>query len=306
MSHKRSHRQLQGDEWQVYALMLPAAILILIFSYLPMWGIILAFQNYRAGNPLFSLIGVDWVGLRWLKQFVESIYFGRILRNTIRLSLLNLVFGFTAPIAFALMLNEVRNLRYKKFVQTASYLAYFVSTVVVAGIVLSFVDMNGLLNNLLAFFGAQRVEWIVHPRYFPAIYTVTNVWKGFGFGSILYFSTISSIDPTMYEAARIDGANRAQQLWHITLPNLMFIIAVQLVMQVGSILNTNRDLILLLYRPSTYETADVIGTYVYRMGIEGGKYSYSTAVSLFMSLFGVTLTIVCNRISNKLTGYGLW
>ena len=146
----------------------------------------------------------------------------------------------------------------------------------------------------------------MHPRYFPAIYTVTNVWKGFGFGSILYFSTISSIDPTMYEAARIDGANRAQQLWHITLPNLLFIIAVQLVMQVGSILNTNRDLILLLYRPSTYETADVIGTYVYRMGIEGGKYSYSTAVSLFMSLIGVTLTVICNRVSNKLTGYGLW
>lgn len=299
-------KKFTKDDWQVYSLMIPAAILIILFSYVPFWGIVLAFQNYRAGSPFFSLTDVTWVGFKWFKQFIMSMYFSRTVINTIRLSLLNLVFGFTIPIIFALVLNEIRSLRYKKLVQTASYMPYFISSVVVAGIVLSFVAKNGIVNNFLSFFGVSANEWIVYPKYFPGIYTITNVWKTFGFGSILYFSTLTSIDPGLYESARIDGANRWQQMIHITLPGIQFIIAVQLVMQIGHILSANTDLVLLLYRSSNYETSDIIGTYVYRTGIQGGKYSYTSAVGLFMSAIGLALTIITNKISNKITGYGLW
>ena len=210
------------------------------------------------------------------------------------------------PIFFALLLNEVRALRVKKTVQTISYLPHFISTVVVAGMVISFTDMNGLINSLIGLFGVAPQEWLVKAENFPMIYTVTNVWKGFGFSSILYFSTLSSIDPQMYEAARIDGANRWQQMIYITLPSLAFIIAVQLVMQTGRMLQSNNDLILLLYRSSNATMSDTIGTYVYRQGIEGGKYSLATAVGLFSSLISLVLTIVTNKISNKVSGYGLW
>lgn len=301
-----ARKRLTKEDWQIFSFMIPAAVLILLFSYLPMYGVVLAFQNYRAGNDLFDLANARWVGFKWFEQFIGSVYFKRTMVNTIRLSVLNLIFGFTLPIIFALVLNEIRSLKFKKFVQTASYLPYFISTVVVAGIVISFTEMNGLVNNFVSLFGIPRQEWLVRPEYFPGIYTITDVWKSFGFGSILYFSTLSSIDPALYEAARIDGANRWQQMKYITLPSLMFIIAVQLVMKMGSILSANTDLVLLLYRSSTYETSDVIGTYVYRQGIEGGKYSYSTAVGLFQSVIALALTIITNKISNKVSGYGLW
>ena len=278
----------------------------LVFSYIPLYGIVIAFQDYQPGNSFLSLANVKWVGLKHFQNYIGSKFFTRTLVNTIRLSLMNLVFGFTMPILFALLLNEVRSLRYKKFVQTVSYLPYFISMVVVAGMVLSFLEINGLINNLLGLLGLTPKEYIVYPSTYPWIYTFTNVWKSFGFGSILYFSTISGIDPALYESARIDGANRWQQMLHITLPSIMYIIAVQLVMQMGQILNTNTDLALLLYRPSTYSTSDTIGTYIYRIGIQGGKYSYTAAVGLFMSVIGFMLTLITNKVSNKLTGYGLW
>lgn len=299
-------QRLTKEDWQIYSFLIPAAVLIILFSYMPMYGIVLAFQNYRAGDDIFALGSAQWVGLKWFRQYIGSTFFARTMINTIRLSVLNLIFGFTMPIVFALVLNEIRCLRFKKFVQTASYLPYFISTVVVAGIVISFTEMNGLINNMLGLFGIKAREWLVKPEYFPGVYTITNVWKTFGFGSILYFSTLSSIDPALYEAARIDGASRWQQMKYITLPGIAFIIAVQLVMQMGQILNANTDLVLLLYRSSTYKTSDIIGTYVYRMGIEGGKYSYTTAVGLFQSVIALTLTIITNHISNRLTGYGLW
>jgi len=302
----KKRRQFTKEDWQIYSFFIPAAILIILFSYVPMYGIVMAFQNYRAGNNIFDLVNAKWVGLKFFKQYLNSTYFTRTFTNTIRLSVLNLLFGFTMPIIFALLLNEVRNLKVKKTVQTISYLPHFISTVVVAGMVISFTDMNGLVNNFLGIFGIAPVEWLVKAENFPGIYTITNVWKEFGFGSILYFSTLSSIDPQMYEAARIDGANRWQQMLYITLPSLAFIIAVQLVMQTGKMLQSNRDLILLLYRSSNATMSDTISTYVYRQGIEGGKYSFATAVGLFSSLIGLALTIISNKVSNKVSGYGLW
>jgi putative aldouronate transport system permease protein len=249
---------------------------------------------------------VKWVGLKYFIRFVQGEYFWRLIRNTLVLSGLNLLFGFTLPILFALLLDQIRNLNFRKFVQTASYLPYFISAVVVAGMVISFIDVTGIITNLLTFMGFDRMNYRLSKSAFPAIYTITNIWKGFGFGSILYFATITSIDPQLYESAKIDGANRFQQVLHITLPGIQRIIAINLIMAIGGILGTNTDLILLLYHPSTYEVADVIGTYVYRLGILGGEFSYTTAVGLFMSVIGFVLTFSANKVSNKLTDFGLW
>ncbi len=304
-ARKRNIRQdIVKENIEVWLMMLPVLALIFIFSYIPLWGVVIAFQNYLPGSPFLDFN--NWVGLKHIIQFIKSPFFGRLLTNTVRLSVLSILFSFWVPIIFALFLNEVTNLRFKKVVQTCSYLPYFVSSVVVAGMVISFLDVNGIINNLLAAFGSQPYEYMTDPAYFPAIYTLTTIWKGFGFESILYFSTLSSIDPSLYEAARIDGANHLQQIWHITLPGLKSVIAIKLIMSVGHILSSNTDMILLLYNSSTYKTADVIGTYVYRLGIQGGKFSYTTAVNLFMSIIAFGLTTIANKVSNKLTGSGLW
>jgi len=291
---------------QIYSLLLPIGVLLFIFCYIPMYGIIIAFQDYFPGNSFIGK-GVKWVGLGHIIRFVNGEYFWRLIRNTLVLSGYNLVFGFTLPILFALLLDQIRVMPYRRFVQTASYLPYFISTVVVAGMVISFIDSHGLITRFLTLFGGSlSTNYRLSKLGFPALYTATNVWKNFGFGSILYFSTITSIDQGLYESAKIDGANRLQQVIYITIPGIQRIIAINLIMAVGHILGTNTDLILLLYDPATYETADVIGTYVYRVGIVDGSYSFSTAIGLFMSVFAFCLTYTANRISNKLTDYGLW
>jgi putative aldouronate transport system permease protein len=270
-----------------------------------MYGIIIAFQDYIPGNPFLGT-GVKWVGLKYFIRFIQGKYFFRLIRNTLVLSGLNLVFGFTLPVLFALLLDQIRVLNFRKTVQTISYMPYFISTVVVAGMVISFIDTNGIITRFLGVFGLEPMNYRLSKAAFPAIYTITNVWQNFGFGSILYYATITSIDPQLYESAKIDGASRFQQVLYITMPGIQRIIAINLIMTIGAILSTNSDLILLIYHSATYEVADVIGTYVYRSGIIDGEYSYTTAVGLFMSVIGFILTYAANKVSNKLTDYGLW
>ena len=298
-------KRTDGEMLQYYSLLIPVLALIFVFCYIPMYGIVIAFQDYLPGSPFIGE-GVRWVGLKYFERFIGGEYFTRLIRNTLVLSGLNLAFGFSVPILFALLMDQIKTTWLKKTIQTASYMPYFISSVVVAGMVISFIDTDGLVMQLLSVFGVPKQNLRINSGAFPWIYTVTNVWKSFGFGSILYFSTISSIDPGQYEAARIDGANRWMQVWHITLPGLRNIIAINLIMAIGGILNANSELILLMYTPATYDVADVIGTYTYRMGIEGGQYSYTTAAGLFMSLIGFALTFAANKVSNRLTGYGLW
>lgn len=299
-------RSVIKENIQLYALMIPVFALIVLFAYGPMFGLLIAFQDYMPGSPFWGE-GVKWVGLRHFQRFIEGKYFSRLIRNTLVLSGLNLLFGFTAPILFALLIDQIKRTRFKKFAQTASYMPYFISTVVVAGMVLSFIDSGGMITRFLtAAFGLPDQNWREKASAFPIIYTVTNVWKGFGFGSILYISSITSIDQSQYESARIDGANRGQQCWYITLPGIKNIIAINLILAIGGILGTNSDLILLLYSPATYDVADVIGTYTYRIGIEGGQYSYTAAAGLFMSAIGFALTFIANKVSDRLTGFGLW
>ena len=288
-------------------IMLPPLVLIFVFCYMPLYGVVIAFQDYVPGASFLSFDGsTKWVGLKHFINFISSRTFPRLIRNTLVLNGLNLLFGFSLPIIFALILNEVRLAKYKKFVQTASYLPYFISNVIVAGMMLSFLDTNGVINVIRGMFGLSPKVYTVDPGAFPAIYTVTNVWKSFGWNSILYLSAISSIDAGLYEAAKIDGANRGQQMLYVTLPSIKSTIMFQLIFAVGGMLGSNTDLILLLYNPATYETADVIGTYVYRDGLLGGRYSYGTAAGLFVSVLNFILVYIANKVSNKVADYSLW
>lgn len=292
---------------ELYLIMLPVLILIFIFCYLPMFGIIISFQNWYPGTPFFGVNEkINWVGLEHFISFIKNPYFWRLIKNTLVLSVLNLGIAFWIPIIFALLLNEVKQVKFKKVVQTASYLPYFISSVVVAGMVLSFISTDGLINNIREAMGMEPFILNMKPEYFPIVYTLTNIWRNFGWGSILYLSSISAIDPELYEAAGLDGANRWKKIWHITLPSIRPTIVVMFIMGVGGMLNADSDMILLLYNPATYENADVIGTYLYRYGLEGGNFSYGAAVGLFISIINFTLVYFANKTSRRVADYSLW
>ena len=303
---KRISRSDLIENIKLYLLASPVLIHIFIFCYIPMYGVLIAFQDYHPGDKLCSITQSHWVGLKHFINFVTDPYFSRLVGNTVWLNILCLVFGFAAPIIFALLLNEITCSWYKKFVQTASYMPHFISSVIVVGMVFTFVNGEGIVNDFLALFGVQRSSLLVEPKAFPAIFVTTSVWKSFGWGSILYLSNITSIDPGLYESARLDGANRGQRMWYITLPHLKNLILIQLIFSVGGLLSSSTDLILLLYNSAVYSTADVIGTYVYRLGIEGGKFSQTTAINLFVTVINFALLFICNKITTKVADYGLW
>lgn len=293
------------DNIQYYAMMIVPLVLIFLFSYLPLFGIVIAFQDYVSGRPFFGE-GVKWVGFKWFISFVKSFYFPRILRNTLVLNLMGLAFGFVVPILFALLVNEIRVTRFKKFTQTVSYLPHFLSGVIVASMVLTFISSEGILTRFFQALGFEAKALNADPEAFPWIYTVTTIWKSFGWSSIIYLSTISAIDPGLYEAASMDGAGRLRKIWHITLPSMRALIVIQLILSIGNMLHSNTDLILLLYNSSTYKTADVIGTYVYRESLMGGKFSYGTASGLLMSIISFALTWIANAVSRKTTEFSMW
>lgn len=298
-------RRDRSDNLQYYLMMLPVIVMIIIFCYLPLFGIIISFQDYRAGRPFLGA-GVKWVGLKWFREFVTSYYFPRIIRNTLRINLLSLFMGFWVPIVFALMLNELRQERYKKTIQTVSYMPHFISNVVIAGMVINFVADDGIIPKLLGMIGVSVKSLNTNNAVFPWIYVITTVWQSFGWSSILYLSTLSAIDPVLYEAADIDGAKRGQKIWYITLPQMLPLIMIQLILRIGSMLTSNRELILLMYNSSIYESMDVIGTYVYRDALQGGRYSYGAACGLLMSILSFTLVFISNKVSAKTTDFSLW
>ena len=292
---------------QLYLIMLPVLIHIFIFCYIPMYGLVIAFQDYYPGKPFIAFDGsVKWVGLKHFTEFIQGPYFKRLMVNTFRLSFFYFAFGFFIPILFALLINELRDGFFKKFVQTASYLPYFISTVVVAGMVLSFINVDGMVNTIIQAFGREPIPLNTDPNYYPAIYTITNIWRTFGWNSILYLSAMASVDPSLYEAARVDGANRFEQMIHITIPSIQSTIFVLLIFAIGGLLSANTEFILLTYNPAVYETADVIGTFVYRDGLLGGNFSSGTAVSIITSTINFALLYIANTISRKYSDYALW
>jgi putative aldouronate transport system permease protein len=282
----------------LYWMILPVILFVALFSYGPMFGLTMAFQDYSLVKGIF---GSKWVGFENFADFFNSMYFLRTFRNTIVLSMLDLLFSFPAPIILALMLNEVKRLRYKKLVQTISYMPHFISMIVVSGLIIEFTNSNGVIASLVNSLGGTSVSYITLPQYFRTIFVSSEVWQHIGFNSIIYLAALSGISEELYEAARIDGASRFRQLLHVTLPGIMPTIIIMLILRCGSIMNLNFEKVLLLYSPSTYETADIISTYVYRIGVIKQKIGYSTAVGLFNSIVSFMLVLTANKISKTYT-----
>jgi putative aldouronate transport system permease protein len=284
-------------------MVLPVVLYYLMFHYGPMYGLHIAFKNYSPGT---GILKSPWVGFQYFNDFFHSFYLWRLLRNTLLLSFYDLIFGFTTPILLALLLNEIRNRKFKRIVQTITYLPYFISIVVVVGLLFDFLARDGLINNVLAVFGFEKLAYLSEAGWFRSIFISSGIWQNVGWGSIIYLAAIANIDPSLYEAAKVDGANRWKQTAHITLPGMLPTVIILLILQIGSIMSINSDKILLMYNTATYETADVIGTYVYRKGLLEANFSYSAAIGLFNSGINFTLLILANSISKKLTETKLW
>ena len=299
-------RRLKLDlqrNYQAYLMVLPSIVLIFIFCYIPMYGVLMAFENYR---PQLGVLGSEWVGLYHFKDFFTSPHSLNVLRNTVVISVYSLLVGFPFPIILALLLNEVRCQTYKRTVQTISYMPYFISNVVICGMLKSFLAYDGLFNQIGAVFGMAPKSFLSNPALFPSVIVFSDLWQSIGWNSIIYMAALAGIDPDLYEAAHIDGCGRLRQIWHITLPGIVPTMVTLLILSIGGLLSANSDKILLLYSPLTYETGDVIGTFVYRRGIKGGDFSYSTAVSLFQTVINFLLLIFANWFSNKTTETSLW
>ena len=286
-----------------YLMFLPVAVFFVLFCYRPMYGIVIAFKYYK---PTRGIAGSDWVGLENFRRFFTDFYFGRIIKNTVTISLLSLVWGFPVPILFALLLNELRSPAFKKLVQTSSYLPHFISLVVVCSMIRQFSLSNGLFNDIAAFFGGRRTPILSNPGSFRTIYVASGVWQSFGWNSIIYLAALTGIDQEQYESARIDGAGRFAQVLHITLPGILPTIMMLLILNMGGILSVGSEKILLLYSEATYKTADVISTYTYRKGLLNAEYSYSTAIGLFNSAVNVFFLVGANALSKRSTDLSMF
>ncbi len=288
----------------LYLIMLPILLWFLVFCYAPMFGLGMAFERFTPGKGFFAS---PWVGLQNFRNFFESIYFLRLIRNTLVLGLLDLAIGFPAPILLALMLNELRSKAFKRTVQTISYLPYFISTVILCGLIVLFVQSGGAISNLLVgFTGGKSVNLLGNGDSFRLVFVLSGVWQFVGYGSIIFMAALSAIDHEQYEAAVIDGAGRWKQLLHVTLPGIMPTVIVLLILKMSSLLSVASDKILLLYSPAIYEKADVIGTYVYRVGIINMDYGYSAAVGLFNSVVATILLLSSNAISRRFSESSLF
>lgn len=286
-----------------YIMAIPVIAYYFIFHYMPMYGLIIAFKDFA---PAVGIWGSDWVGLQHFIDFFSSDYCLRVIRNTILISLYTLLFSFPAPIILALMINEVRNRAFKRVIQTTTYLPHFISTVVVCGMITDFSTRDGLFNQLISLLGGEPIGFLSDPAYFRIIYVASEVWQTAGWNTILYLAALTAIDAELYDAADIDGANWWHKTCKITLPGILPTISVLLIMKLGQMMNVGYEKIILLYNPLTYDTADVISSFVYRRGLQESNYSYATAVGLFNSVINFALVIGANRLSRKLNDTGLW
>lgn len=282
---------------------IPVFLWFVIFCYLPIFGIIIAFKDY---SPGLGVIASPWAGLRHFKDFLSSTYTLRIFKNTLLLNLYGLLWGFPAPIILALLLNEIRCKSFKVGVQILSYMPYFISMVVVCGIVVNFTASGGLISRLAAHFIGEEVNLLLYPRYYRSIYIASDLWQQVGWGSIIYMAALAGIDQSLYEAATIDGAGRLKQTWYVTIPGIMPTIIVLLIMRMGQVLNSGFEKTILLYNESTYDVADTIGSYTYRRGMVESNYSFSSAVGLFNSVINMLFLVAANKISRRVTESSLW
>jgi len=301
--HRTTWRTALRKDWRLYSFVVLPVLFLIVFRYVPILGNVVAFRRFRPGSSMF---GDEWVGLYYFRMFWESQQFWDVFRNTVVLGFLTLVVVFPLPIVLALLLNEVRVRTFKRVVQTVSYLPHFMSVVIVAGIVFQLTSLNGTINQVIERFGGSAISFMQDPAWFRPIYLTSEVWQTVGWGTILYLAALTTIDQQLYEAARIDGANRWKQTWHVTLPGIRPTMVVLLILNVGSFMAVGFEKILLLQNPLIYSTADVISTYLYRVGIVSNSISYATAIGLFEAVIGVTLVLSANLVSRKTVGASLW
>lgn len=287
----------------VYLMALPVVLYYIIFHYWPMYGAIIAFKNF---SPSRGILESPWAGLTHFKTFFNSYYFFRLVRNTLLINVYDVVFGFPAPIMLALLLNEVKNMIFKRTIQTVTYLPHFVSVMVISGMIIDFFAKGGVVNDIIEFFGGTRTSFLLEARWFRPIFVGSGIWQHVGWGTIVYLAALSAIDPSLYEAATIDGANRFKQVLHVTLPCIMPTMMILLILRLGQMMNVGFEKVMLLYNPSIYETSDVISTFVYRKGLEEMNFSYSTAVGLFNSIINFILVISANKLSKLAKQTSLW
>lgn len=288
---------------QLIILIIIPILWYIIFCYVPMYGLQIAFKNFR---PARGITGSEWVGLEHFIEFFNSYYFVRIVRNTFLINIYSLLIGFPIPIIFAVMLNELRSVKYKRIIQTVTYFPNFISTVIIVSMLTQMFDSStGVLNFTRIFYG-ENIPITNNPDFFRSLYIGSGIWQSFGFNSVIYVAAMAGIDMQLYEAARIDGASRWKCIWHITLPSIAPTITILLLLRLGALFTQGAEKILLMYSPSTYEVADIISTYVYRIGLAGAKYSFGTAVGLFNTVLNFAMLMIFNKLANKYGDTALW
>ncbi len=302
-NRKRLLNQMLSQKF-LYLMILPGLIYFLVFKYVPMWGLIIAFQDYQ---PFLGILGSEWVGFKhFIRLFTEPTFF-ILLKNTLILFAMNVVIFFPIPILLALLLNEVRLALFKKFVQTMIYIPHFMSWVIVVS--LSFVLLTvdgGLINELIAFFGGEKINFLLSQEWFRPLYILQVIWREAGWSTIIYLAAITAVDPQLYEAAKMDGAGRLRQMWHITLPAIKSVIVVLLILKIGDTLELGFEHVYLLLNATNREVAEIFDTYVYTAGLKQGQFSYSTAVGLFKAAVGLILVMLANRLAKKFGEEGIY
>ncbi|GIP35377.1 sugar ABC transporter permease [Paenibacillus sp. J2TS4] len=290
--------------WDLYLLISPVIIYFFIFDYIPMYGVQIAFKNFIAAKGIWAS---DWIGFVHFKRFFDSYYFWRLIWNTLGISLYQLAIAFPIPLLLALLINEVGNRSFKRIVQTVTYAPHFLSTVVMVGLIFIFLSpQNGIINHLIVFFGGEPISFMTESKWFKTIYVFSGVWQGMGWSSIIYLAALSGIDPSLHEAARVDGASRLRRIWHINLPGIMPTVVILLILNVGQIMGVGFEKIYLMQNNLNIESSDVISTYVYTQGIVGAQYSFAAAVGLFNSVINVILLVTVNKIAKKVNETSLW
>ncbi|MDF2837505.1 MAG: sugar transporter permease [Paenibacillus sp.] len=297
-------RRLWQQNKYLWLLFLPCLIYYLVFRYAPMFGLVITFKDYNLFRGVWAS---DWVGFKYYRMFLENPDFLLLMKNTFLLGIMNLAFGFPAPIILALLLNEVRKAAFKRFVQTVSYLPHFISNVIVASMVIMFLSpTGGLINDMIVALGFEPINFMNEPGLFRGIYVLSEIWQHIGWETIIYLAALTAVDPQLYEAASIDGASRMRKLWHVTLPGISFAIVITLIMNIGSVLEIGFEKVFLMQNPAIYETADIISTYVYRVGMEQGNFSYGAAIDLFMGIISLIFIYSANFISRRVSETSIW
>jgi putative aldouronate transport system permease protein len=290
--------------WQLYVLIAPVLLYFIVFHYMPMYGMQIAFKDFIATK---GIGGSPWVGFKHFERFFDSYFFWRLLKNTLGISLYELAVGFPIPIVLALMINEVRHKGYKKFVQTVTYAPHFLSTVVLVGLVIMFLSpTSGIVNTIIKAFGGEPVFFMTKPEWFKTIYVLSGVWQQMGWSSIIYLAALAGIDPGLHEAAKVDGATRLQRIWHINLPGIMPTVVILLILNIGTLMGVGFEKVFLMQNSLNNESSDVISTYVYRSGLLGAQYSFASAVGLFNSVVNFILLLTVNRIAKAVNQASLW